>query len=91
MTHCLQTDTRDLAEKWFEPGVLDDLNCRQDDGSGTQSRALTEFYGPCDAIPNAAGDASHRCFFGYEGGGYSLLVGDLGRGYRGLTVTFVVD
>jgi hypothetical protein len=88
---CLQTDSRDLAEKWFEPGVLDELQCRQDDGSGPQGRAATSFFGPCEAIPDAAGDASHRCFFYYEGGGYSLFVGDLGRGYRGLSVAFVVD
>lgn len=79
-----------MADKWFEPGVLDELGCRQDDGSGQQGRAPTEFVS-CELIPDAAGDASHRCFFYYEGGGYSLFVGDLGRGYRGLSVAFVVD
>lgn len=89
-TLCIESDSRDLAEKWFEPGVLDDLRCSQATGSGTASQARIEFYG-CDPIADAAGDASHGCFFGYEGGGYTILVGDLGRGYRGLAATFVID
>lgn len=75
-------------EKWFEPGVLDDLGCMEGGDGGAPGNV--SFTG-CDAIPDAAGEASHSCFFYYEGGGYSILVGDLGRGYRGLNATFVVD
>ncbi len=85
---CLQTNSRDLVEKWFEPGVLDDLRCKQ--GGGGDFQGFVTFMG-CEAIPDAAGEASHACFFYYEGGGYSILIGDLGRGYRGLAATFVVD
>jgi len=85
---CLQTDSRDLVEKWFEPGVLDDLRCQQ--GGDDQSAGVVAFTA-CEPIVDGAGEASHSCFFYYEGGGYSILVGDLGRGYRGLAATFVVD
>jgi hypothetical protein len=84
---CLQTNSRDLVDKWFEPGVLDDLRCVE---GGDPQPGYVEFVG-CDALDAPAGEASHSCFFYYEGGGYSILVGDPGRGYRGLAATFVVD
>ena len=88
-TLCLQSDNRELADKWFEPGVLDELRCRySDDPNPSRGNVLNL---GCDPIEDAAGDASHRCFFRFEGGGYSILVGDLGRGYRGLAATFIVD
>ncbi len=86
---CVETDSRELVDKWFEPGVLDELNCRRSDEESL-GQGFTELS-PCDEIPDAAGEATHGCFVYYEGGGYTLLVGDLGRGYRGLAVTFVVD
>ena len=89
-TLCLQSDERDLAAKWFEPGVLDELRCRQQGSEATIPKGDVDNLG-CEPIPDAAGEASHRCFFYYEGGGYSILVGDLGRGYRGLATVFVVD
>ena len=86
---CVETNSRELVDKWFEPGVLDDLNCRRSDEEDL-GRGFTELS-PCEEIPGAAGDATHGCFVYYEGGGYTLLVGDLGNGYRGLAATFVVD